>query len=114
MRTILAIIFMTFATQASAKDAIWVLIHSIVPNDTDVTYKKRGTFSSNNILHADFFFDNLESCRDALKYRALWKMSDEDTKLLENKIDDTTPKFVTTWRDGNLFSISQCERVTSK
>lgn len=70
---------MTFATQASAKDAIWVLIHSIVPNDTDVTYKKRGTFSSNNILHADFFFDNLESCRDALKDRALWKMLDEDT-----------------------------------
>ena len=105
---------MTFATQADAKDTIWVLINSTVPNDTDAIYKSMGTFSTGNKVFADYYFDNLESCRRALKGELLWNLQDEH-KVLENNIKSNySPNFVTTWSNGKLFYISQCKPVSKK
>ena len=107
------LIFLAVGTQVNANNRSWVLVHSIVEEGVDEGYEKRGSFYGNT-LFADYYFDSLTSCKDALNDRMLWKLSDAETKLLEYDIDGSQPEFITTWRDGNLFNTSKCISVFKK
>ena len=106
-----------FATAIFAEERPTIWAHIIITTETDALAhaKEMGfvPYSDVSALPTSHYFVDEQSCIDAMKDRLIWETGRKDISLLYNGIEERG-QFITSWRQGELYSHHACMKLFPK
>lgn len=108
---------LTFATAIYAEERPPIWVHIIITTETDALAhaKEFGLVPHGDVspLPTSHYFVDEQTCKDSMKDRLLWETGRKDTSLLYNGIEERG-QFITSWRQGELYSHHSCMKLFAK